>query len=66
MYITVLSMHTHLKFLVLVGDSILNGLDLRGDHREHRDVNAIELIEAPPGSTLAQTREQLAHSLQGG
>ena len=57
---------TNLKFLVFVGDSILDGLDLRGDHREYRNVDTIELIETPPGPTLAQTGEQLAHSLQGG
>ena len=60
-----ITQYTHLEFLVLVCDSVLDGLNLCGDHREYRDVNAVELIETPPGSTLTQAREQLAHSLQG-
>ena len=55
--ILMITQHTHLEFLVLVCDSILDSLNLCGDHREHRDVNAVELIETPPGSTLTQARE---------
>ena len=48
---------------MLVDESILNGLDLSGYDREYRDIDTIELIKAAPGTTLAQTRVDLPHSL---
>ena len=48
---------------MLVDESILNGLDLPGYDREYRDIDTIELIKAAPGTTLAQTRVDLPHSL---
>ena len=48
---------------MLVDECVLYGLDLGADDREHRDVDAVELVKAAPRSTLAQAREQLAHSL---
>jgi hypothetical protein len=39
----------------------LNGEDLLGNHREHLNVNAVELIETSPGTTRRQTSKESAH-----
>lgn len=44
-------------------ECILDCLDLSRDNRQDRYVYSVELIKAAPGSTLAQTREYLTHSL---
>ena len=48
---------------MFVDKGILDSLDLSGDHREHGDINSVELVKAAPGTTLTQPRKQLPHSL---
>jgi hypothetical protein len=48
----------HLGILLLGG---CDGLDLRGDHRESWKRDSVELIEATPETTLAETFENLSH-----
>jgi hypothetical protein len=36
---------------------------LLSDHRQHLDVNTVELVEARPRASLGQTREEAAHHL---
>ena len=40
----------------------LNSGDLLGNHRQHFNVNSIELIETSPRPRASQTLEELAHS----
>ena len=44
-------------------DAILHSLHLRGDHTQHLDGNAVELIEATPGACLGQASEDISHGL---
>ena len=37
-------------------ESVSDGGELGGDDRQHGDVNAVELVEASPRSTLTQPR----------
>ena len=48
---------------MFVDESILDSFDLSGYHREHRNINSIELVKATPSSTLTQSREDLTNSL---
>ena len=43
-------------------DSSLDGQDLLGHHRQHLQVDTIELIEAGPGTARRQTLEELPQS----
>ena len=43
-------------------DASLNGHDLLGHHWQHLQVNAVELIEAGPGSAWCQTLEEFSQS----
>ena len=54
----------YLKFPVFIDESILDSFDLSGYHREHRNIDSIELIKAAPSSTLTQSREDLTNGLQ--
>ena len=50
--------HIHLSekdLLLPLLESILNDLDLDGDHREYLNINSVELIEATPESSLDKT-----------
>ena len=38
-----------------------NAKDLLGDDREHLKLNAVELVEAGPGTGLSHTLEELPH-----
>ena len=40
----------------------MDGGDLLGHHRQHLNVNAVELIKAGPGPSAGQPLEELAHS----
>ena len=42
---------------------VLNRQELLRHHREHLDVDAVELVEARPRAALRQTGEELAHEL---
>ena len=44
-------------------ESVADCLDLGGDDRQHRGIDAVELIKAAPGTTLGQARQYLPHSL---
>lgn len=58
-------MHTSVSVGVAVlpqGD--LDVLDLLGDGRQHSLFQTVELVEAAPGSYLAQTHEDTAHGLK--
>lgn len=41
-----------------------DALQLRGDDGEHRDVDAVELVEAAPRAALAQPRQDLPHGAE--
>ena len=43
-------------------DGLLNTLDLLGNHREHLQLNAVELVKTRPRTSLGKTLEELAHS----
>ena len=45
-------------------EGVLDGLELCGDDRQHGHVDTVELVEASPGTTLAQTRVDLSHGLE--
>eukprot|EP00960_Hanusia_phi_P026267 746159-Hanusia_phi.AAC.1 len=49
------------KPLELVHDGLVDGEQLLGDDREHFDVDAVELIEASPGSRHGESLEELPH-----
>ena len=38
--------------------------NLLGDHRQHFNLNTVELIEAGPGTSLSQTREERVHEIE--
>ena len=61
--IEIITQTCYLKFPMFIDESILDSFDLSGYHREHRDINSIELIKTAPGSALTQSREDLTHSL---
>ena len=44
-------------------EAVLDGLDLHGHGREHRLLQAVELIKAAPSSTLHQAHEDATHGL---
>jgi hypothetical protein len=44
-------------------DRVMNALDLRRYNTEHLDLNAIELVEATPRTSLAETLESVAQTL---
>lgn len=50
--------------LELQDESVADDLDLRGDDGQNGGVDAVELVEAAPGSTLSQTREDLPNCLE--
>jgi hypothetical protein len=43
---------------------IPDGDELLGNHRQHLNVDSVELVEATPRSRLGQTGEEAAHHLQ--
>ena len=49
--------------VLLVLDGILNSLHLHGNHRQHLDRDAVELIEATPCTRLSQTFVDVADRL---
>jgi hypothetical protein len=55
--------YTHVETFEVENQRILDGLELCRDDRQHRNINAVELVKAAPGTTLAQAREDLAHRL---
>ena len=56
--------HTYMKPCQVQNESFADSLDLGGDNWQHWGVDAIELIEATPRSTLGKAREDLTHSLR--
>ena len=44
-----------------LGHVALDGLDLLRDHREHLELDAVELVEAGPRARRGQALEELAH-----
>eukprot|EP00960_Hanusia_phi_P047197 758288-Hanusia_phi.AAC.2 len=44
-------------------ERVADGHDLLGDHRQHLDVDPVELVEAGPRSCLRQARKELLHHL---
>lgn len=50
----------------LGGLSVPYGDELLGDHRQHLDVDTVELVKAAPGARLSQSAEEAAHHLQDG
>lgn len=55
---------THVEPLELQDESVTDDLDLGGDDGQHGSFDAVELIEAAPGSTLSQAREDLPNRLE--
>ena len=57
--------HDLTSFLHVPLDTTLDGdldtLDLLGHHRQHFQLNTVELIEARPGARLSKSLEELAH-----
>jgi hypothetical protein len=49
--------------LVTPDDCRENALNLLRNHRQHFDLNAVELIQATPGASLRQTGEHAAQGL---
>lgn len=49
--------------LLVMLQRVLDGLDLHGDGRQHRLLQAVELVEAAPGAALDQAHEDPAHRL---
>ena len=47
--------------LQLVDDGLIDGEQLLGDHRQHLNVDAVELVEAGPRAAHGQALEKLAH-----
>lgn len=45
-------------------ESLLYGLDLLGDSRQHPLLQSVELIEASPGTNLTKTNKDTAHGLE--
>ena len=45
-------------------EGVPDGIELRGDDRQHGDIDTVELIEASPGTALAQTGEDLTDGLE--
>ena len=54
---------THVELLEVHEQRVPDGGELRRDDRQHRDVDAVELVEAAPRARLTQAREDLAHRL---
>lgn len=50
----------------LSGLCITYGDELLSDHRQHLNVDAVELVKAAPGARLSQSAEEAAHHLQDG
>lgn len=50
--------------LELQDESVADDVDLGGDDGQHRSIDAVELIEAAPGSTLSQAGENLSNRLE--
>ena len=50
------------KSVVPRADSSLDGHDLLGHHRQHLQVDAVELVKARPGTTRCQSLEELPKS----
>ena len=45
-------------------ESLLYGLDLLGDGRQHSLFQSVELVKAAPGPNLAQTNKDTPHGLE--
>ena len=43
---------------------ISNRRQLGGNNGQHGDIDSVEFVEASPGSTLTQSREDLSNSLE--
>lgn len=56
---------THVEPLELQDESVADDVDLGGDDGQHGGVDAVELVEAAPGSTLSQAGEDLPNRLRG-
>jgi len=53
------------RFLNLVSEECLSDLEnLLGDHRQHFDLNTIELIKTSPGTSLGQAGEECVHEVE--
>ncbi len=52
-----------MEFLQRQHESVAYSVELRGDNRQHGNINTVELVKATPGTTLTQAREDLTHSL---
>lgn len=50
----------------LGGLGVSYGDELLSDHRQHLDVDAVELVKTAPGARLSQSAEEAAHHLQDG
>lgn len=55
---------THVEPIELQDESIPDDVDLGGDNGQHRSVDPVKLVEAAPGSTLSQAREDLSNRLE--
>ena len=54
-------MKESVQIIVVPLSNHLNGHDLLSDNGEHFDVDAVEFVEAGPGSAGCQTFEKLPH-----
>lgn len=50
----------------LGGLSVTYGDELLSDHRQHLNVDSVELVKTAPGARLSQSAEEAAHHLQDG
>lgn len=55
---------THMEPLEPQDESVTDGVDLGGDDGQHGGVDAVEFVEAAPGSTLSQAGEDLPNRLE--
>ena len=53
-----------MEFLKVHEQSVSDGDDLRGDGRQHRHINTVKLVKAPPCAALTQPGEDLTHGLK--
>ena len=53
----------HVELLEFEDEGVTDGLQLGGDDGQDRHVDTVELVKAPPGPALTDSRQNLSHGL---